>query len=90
MLDQRFIASSPAEIGLDEGTLEQLYAFVQLQVDQGLPGAQVAIGRHGRVAAVRSFGSVVAGGREQPTGPEHVFCLYSATKAIAGGGQGPP
>ena len=30
-----------------------------------------------------SFGSVIAGGREQPTGPEHVFCLYSATKAIA-------
>lgn len=25
-------------------------------------------------------------GREQPTGPEHVFCLYSATKAIAATG----
>ncbi|MFA7296822.1 MAG: serine hydrolase domain-containing protein [Dehalococcoidia bacterium] len=86
MLDQQFIASSPAAIGLDAGTLDRIYAFVQRQVDGGLPGAQVAIGRHGQVAAVRSFGSVVAGGREQPTGPEHVFCLYSATKAVAATG----
>ena len=60
MLDPRFIASSPAAIGLDEGTLERIYAFVQRQFDEGLPGAQVAIGRHGKVAAVRSFGSVIA------------------------------
>ena len=82
MIDQRFIAASPSAIGLDEARLERLYEYVQRQVDQGLPGAQVAIGRHGKLAAVRSFGSVTAGGSVQATGPEHVFCLYSATKGV--------
>ena len=82
MIDQRFIAASPAEIGLNPAALDSLYDYVATEVAEGLPSAQVAIGRRGRLAGVRAFGTVTAGGVTQPAADDTLYCLYSATKGI--------
>ena len=50
-------SAEPGALGLDPGRLERLYATVEGHVAAGrYPGAQVAIARHGRLAAFRTFG----------------------------------
>lgn len=86
MIDRQFIASSPAEIGLDAGRLQRLYDYVASEVAAGLPSAQVAVGRHGRVAEVRTFGTVTRGGVTGPATEDTLYCLYSAAKGTTGVG----
>lgn len=83
MIDQRFIAN-PAEIGLDPAGIQRLYDFIDGEVADGLPAAQVALGRHGRLVAPRSWGTVTAGGVTRATTDDTLFCLFSATKGVVG------
>jgi CubicO group peptidase (beta-lactamase class C family) len=81
------IAASPEEVGVKSAALEELFAFVEREVDEGrLPAAHVAIGRHGRIAGARAFGRAVQGGERKPATDQTLFCLYSSTKAVAGVG----
>lgn len=84
MLDADFIATTPESIGLDSGRLERLYDFVRAEVADGLPSAQVAVGRRGRVAPVRTFGEATIAGARVPATNDTLYCLFSATKGIVG------
>lgn len=84
MIAADFIATDPASIGIDPARLEALNDFVRGQVEGELPGAQVAIGRHGKLAGVTSFGSATQGGDEKPVTEETLFCIFSATKGVVG------
>ena len=59
MIAAEFIATDPASIGIDPARLEALNAYVRGQVDGELPSAQVAIGRHGKLAGVATFGAAL-------------------------------
>jgi CubicO group peptidase (beta-lactamase class C family) len=63
--------------------LEKLYAHVAKSVADA-PGcaAQVAIARHGRLAAFRSFGRARFGASEHAAGDDSLFSIFSVTKAI--------
>ena len=76
-------ASSPAAVGVDADRLRDLFAFVQSQVgEEGLPGAQVAVAREGKIAGCESFGRAVQGGADRPVDGGTLFCIYSSTKAV--------
>src|SRR5690606_15850673 len=52
----------------------RLLARVRREVDEGLlPAVQVAVAREGRLALFESFGDA---------GPDSLFCVFSATKAV--------
>jgi CubicO group peptidase (beta-lactamase class C family) len=83
MLDPQLVAKRPEEVGVDSERLEALFARVRRDVDQGiLPSAQVAIARHGKLAAVRSFGSAVQGGQQRPATDATLYLVFSCTKAV--------
>lgn len=74
MVDQKFFADSPAEVGIDESRLAELLSRVRQEVDDGLlPSAQIAIARNGKLAAFETYG-------ETPANP--LYCVFSSTKAI--------
>ena len=83
MIDAAFVVSAPEEIGLDSERLARLYEYVAGQVDAGLPSAQIAIGRHGRVAGVRTFGAATRGGVTSPADAETLYCWYSTAKGVS-------
>jgi CubicO group peptidase (beta-lactamase class C family) len=83
MLNPKLIASKPEEVGIDSEKLEAVFSRAKRDVDEGgLPSAQVAVARHGRLAGVRTFGSAVQDGREQPATDETLYSIFSSTKAI--------
>src|SRR4051794_14352080 len=75
-------SAEPGSLGLDPDRLERLYAMVEAHVADGrYPGAQVAIARHGRLAAFRTFGRA----RVDPPTPasdQTLWLLYSQTKPV--------
>ena len=74
MVDSQFIAASPEDVGIDSEKLDALLMRARKEVDDGLlPGCQVAIARHGKIAALASFGSAT---------DESLFNVFSSTKAI--------
>ncbi len=74
MVDQKFIANDPEEVGIDSEKLNELLTRVQKEVDDGLlPSAQIAIAREGKLAAFETYG-------EAPE--DALYCIFSATKAI--------
>lgn len=74
MPDSRFIATDPESVGVDPKRLEDLFDRVAREVDEGLlPSCQIAVARKGQIAALRSFGDATN---------EHLYCVFSATKAI--------
>jgi len=74
MVDAHFLAESPAAVGVDQGKLDELLQRVRQEVDEGLlPACQVAIARHGKVAAMESFGDATN---------DNLFSVFSATKGI--------
>lgn len=76
-------ASDPAALGLDPGRLAQLYRLIESHIEQGrYPGAQVAIARHGRLAALRSFGRARLEPSPVPAADETLWLLFSQTKVI--------
>lgn len=83
MVSPAYLAAKPEEVGVDSEKLEALFARVKRDVDEGrLPSAQVAVGRNGRLAGVRTFGSAVQGGEEKPATDETLYCVFSCTKAV--------
>lgn len=67
------IAGAPA-LKLDETRVQTLLERVRREVEEGLlPAAQVAVAREGQLAFYESFGDA---------GPDSLFCIFSATKAI--------
>ena len=77
MIEAQHIASSPAEAGINEERLEELFDFVAAEVASGLPSAQVAIGRGGKLAGLRTFGSVTSGGVAGPATDETLYCTWT-------------
>jgi CubicO group peptidase (beta-lactamase class C family) len=73
----------PASLGFDPGGLERLCQMIEKHVAAGrYPGAQLAVGRHGKLALSRCFGLA----RTQPrlaAEENSLFLLYSNTKVIA-------
>lgn len=83
MIDRKYLASRPEEVGIDSEKLEKVFARAKRDVDQGvLPSAQVAVARQGKVAGVRTFGKAVQGGVEKPATDETLYCIFSCTKAM--------
>ncbi len=77
-------SAEPSALGLDPDRLERLYALVEAHVAAGrYPGAQLAIARHGRLAAFRTFGRA----RVDPPTPatdRTLWLLFSQTKPVVG------
>ena len=74
MVDARFIADSPEELGIDSAKLEELLSRVRQEVDEGLlPSAQIAVGRKGKLAAFETYGDA---------DQDSLYCVFSSTKAI--------
>ena len=74
--------STPESLGLDPVRLQQLFALIERHIGEGrYPGAQVAIARHGRLAAFRSFGQAAVS-PEAPAEDTTLWLLYSQTKMI--------
>lgn len=81
------VANRPEELGIDSERLEVLFQRAQRDVDDGtLKSAQVAIARHGKLAGVRTFGTVQHDGveAEVPATNETLYTIFSCTKAIVG------
>jgi len=77
------IAGSPREVGLDPAKVEELFKRAEREVAEGLlPSCQIAIARHGKIGAMKTFGRAVQGGIEQPATDETLYCVFSCTKAI--------
>ena len=74
MIDSHFRSPDPAAVGIDPAKLELLVQRVAQDVNEGvLPACQMAIARHGRVAAVHTFGAAT---------DNALFNVFSSTKAI--------
>lgn len=68
------LAPSPESLGIDAGKLEKLYARARRDVDEGvLPSCQLAVARHGRIAALRTFGAAT---------DDSLYVVFSCSKAI--------
>jgi len=81
------VAARPEDLGIDSEKLEALYARAKRDVDDGtLKSAQVAVARHGRLAGVRTFGTVQHNGveTEAPATNDTLYAIFSSTKAIVG------
>jgi CubicO group peptidase (beta-lactamase class C family) len=78
-------ATRPEDLGIDREKLEAVFARAKRDVDDGtVPSAQVAVARHGRLAGVRTYGTVVHGGVEAPATNDTLYTIFSCTKAIVG------
>ena len=77
------IAASPEAVGVDPGKLEDLFSRAEREVHEGrLPSVQVAVARGGKLAGVRTFGTVTHEGRPAPATDETLYVIFSCTKAI--------
>ena len=83
MPQDKFFAATPEEVGVDSAKLDDLLQRAEKEVREGLlPSVQIAIAREGRIAAMRTLGSVKHGDREAPASDETLYCVFSCTKAI--------
>lgn len=82
-----FTATRPEDLGIDSEKLEAVFARAKRDVDDGtLKSAQVAVARHGRLAGVRTYGTVRHNGSETevPATNDTLYTIFSCTKAIVG------
>lgn len=87
MTTAAMVAARPEDLGIDSEKLEAVFARAKRDVDDGtLKSAQVAIARHGRLAGVRTFGTVQHNGSEAevPATNDTLYTIFSCTKAIVG------
>ena len=78
-----FFAESPESVGIDPRKLEALFERAEREVAQGLlPSCQIALARNGKLAAMRTFGSVTHEGRAAEATDDTLYILFSATKGI--------
>src|SRR5258705_6835151 len=83
MLDQRLVAKTPEDVGIDSKQLDVLFERAEKEVREGLlPSAQIAIARDGKIAGMRSFGRVRKGPRVDEATDQTLYCVFSSTKAI--------
>jgi len=83
MPHQKFFAESPEAVGIDSDKLEALFERAEKEVREGLlPSCQIALARDGRIAGMRSFGTVRHEGVEAIATHETLYCIFSSTKAI--------
>jgi len=83
MLDPGRVAENPEELGIDPEKLAALFQRAEREVAEGLlPSAQIAVGRNGRLAGLRSFGSVERQGQPGAATDDTLYCIFSCTKAI--------
>ncbi|MDX2167320.1 MAG: serine hydrolase domain-containing protein [Deltaproteobacteria bacterium] len=83
MADRRHFADSPLALGIDADKLEALFTRAEREVRDGLlPSMQIAVARHGRVAAMRTIGRVARGGVTAAAADDTLYVIFSATKAI--------
>ncbi|MBF6568847.1 MAG: beta-lactamase family protein [Candidatus Binataceae bacterium] len=76
-------AADPREAGLDPEKVTALLDRANEEVQAGLlPAAQIAIARHGKIGAMRSYGIAVQAGIAQPVDNETLFPVFSCTKAV--------
>ena len=69
-----WMAEDAAELGINPVALDELLSRVQKEVNEGLlPSAQIAIARHGKLAAFETYGDAP---------DDALYCIFSATKAI--------
>jgi CubicO group peptidase (beta-lactamase class C family) len=72
----------PASVGFSPQRLMRIEAWYQAQIDSGaLPGAVVAIARHGKVAYMRAIGYQDRH-RTIPMRPDAIFWIASMTKPV--------
>ncbi len=83
MLPPELLSAHPQDAGVPIERWNALVARVRRDVDDGtLPGATVAIARHGRVAGFATFGNAVQGGESKPVTSDTLFTIFSSTKAV--------
>jgi len=76
-------AASPESIGIDAAKLERVFERAEREVREGLlPSCQVAVARQGKLAGLRTFGSVTHEGRAAAATDETLYVVFSCTKAI--------
>jgi CubicO group peptidase (beta-lactamase class C family) len=77
---------SPASQGIDETCLARLYARIEAHITAGwYPGAAIAMARHGKLIATRSFGVARLATASTPAMPvteQTMWLLYSQTKPV--------
>ena len=72
--------SAPEALGLDSRRLQRLYEVIEGHIADGrYPGAQIAVARHGRLAAFKTFGEAKVG---QAAADDTLWLLFSQTKVI--------
>jgi CubicO group peptidase (beta-lactamase class C family) len=76
------VDTEPGDVGIDAGRLERIDSHFAAYVDDGrLPGYQLAISRHGKVAHLSSYGMAdIEAGR--PVESDTIFRIYSMSKPI--------
>lgn len=75
-------AASPEALGLDSAKLERACEIVTSHIADGFhPGAQLAVGRHGKLALFRGIGNAAVN-PSQPVDTATLFPLFSNTKVI--------
>ena len=83
MPDEHFFAEAPESVGVDPRKLEELFERAEREVREGLlPSVQIAVAREGKIAGMRTFGSVTSGGRPAEATNDTLYTVFSATKAI--------
>lgn len=83
MPDRSFFAESPESLGIDAAKLAALLQRAEREVRDGLlPSVQIAVARHGRIAAMHTFGRVTHQGHEAAATNDTLYVIFSATKAI--------
>ena len=76
--------ATPESLGLSPERLARIGALVDTEVREGrMPGAVVAIARHGKLAFYEAFG-FQDGGRTKPMPRDAIFPIASMTKVLAG------
>src|SRR5499427_10185738 len=77
---------SPSSAGIDEVCLARLYGRIEAHIAAGwYPGAAIAMARHGKLVATRSFGVACLATASTPAVPatdQAMWLLYSQTKPI--------
>ncbi len=75
--------ADPASLGLDPERIGRIYRLVESHIAEGrYPGTQVALARHGKLAAFRTFGKARLEPAPVVATDESLWLLYSQTKVL--------
>lgn len=79
--------TEPESVGLDSERIERVYRLIERHVaERRYPGAQVAFARHGKLAALRTFGQARLEPTPQAADDRTLWLLYSQTKVVTTAG----